>query len=248
LAAGLTLPQLRHRWGWQRQAQGRSGASRFTASERDLLYRHAGSRPPRRRNRSGAAPGMIRARPPMRPGRRRRSMSQRTRCTTRRSETRRTPTAGRLARSMGRVPRRTVDGERLRAVARLLALAGDLSGDSTVLAGALLASLAGLAVAVAELRQAQQHAAQAAAARKAAEHMHAAMARARSSVPWPAQTARPQPPRSASHTTSPWLPRTLARLGLFRIRPRRQAHPPQGQRPDQDGSQGQAPAPPRRTA
>jgi hypothetical protein len=42
LAAGLTLPQLRHRWGWQRQAQGRSGASRFTASERDLLYRHAG--------------------------------------------------------------------------------------------------------------------------------------------------------------------------------------------------------------
>jgi hypothetical protein len=42
LAAGLTLPQLRHRWGRQRQAQGRSGASRFTAPERDLLYRHAG--------------------------------------------------------------------------------------------------------------------------------------------------------------------------------------------------------------
>jgi len=46
----------------------------------------------------------------------------------------------------------------------------------------LIASLVGLAVAVAELRQAQQHAAQAAAARQAAEHMHAAMAEARSSV------------------------------------------------------------------
>ena len=60
------------------------------------------------------------------------------------------------------------------------------------MAGALLASLAGLAVAVAELRQAQQHAAQAAAARQAAERMHEAMARAGAPVPWPGQAARPQ--------------------------------------------------------
>ena len=107
-------------------------------------------------------------------------------------------TYGRAARpAYGQIPRRTADGDRLRAVARLLALAGDLSGDSTVLAGALIANLIGLAVAVAELRQAQRHAAQAAAARRAAEHMHAAMTRARSSVPWPAQAVRPQRPRSA---------------------------------------------------
>jgi hypothetical protein len=107
-------------------------------------------------------------------------------------------TYGRAARPpYGQIPRRTADGDRLRALARLLALAGDLSGDSTVVAGALIASLVGLAVAVAELRQAQWHAAQAAAARKAAEHMHAAMAQARSSVPWPAQAVRPQRPRSA---------------------------------------------------
>jgi hypothetical protein len=40
-----------------------------------------------------------------------------------------------------------------------------------------------LAVAVAELRQAQQHAAQAAAARVAAAHLHSAVTQARSQVP-----------------------------------------------------------------
>jgi hypothetical protein len=97
----------------------------------------------------------------------------------------------------GQIPRSTAEGDRLRAVARLLALAGDLSGDSIVLAGALMASLVGLAVAVAELRQAQQHAAQAAAAWKAAEHMHTAMTRVRSTAPWPGQTARLQRPGPA---------------------------------------------------
>ncbi len=85
-----------------------------------------------------------------------------------------------------------MDGARLRSIARLLALAGDLGGDGPVLAGALLASLAGLAIAVAELRQAQQHAAQAAAARQTVEHMHEAMVRAGALVPWPGQAARPQ--------------------------------------------------------
>lgn len=64
------------------------------------------------------------------------------------------------------------------------------------MAGALLAALAGLAVALAELRQAQAHAAQAAAARQAAERMRAAMARAGVPVPWPGQPARPQRARS----------------------------------------------------
>jgi len=100
---------------------------------------------------------------------------------------------GRAARPRyGQAPGRTADGDRLRAIARLLALAGDLGGDGTVMAGALLASLAGLAVAVAELRQAQAHAAQEAAARQAAERMHEAMVRAGAAMPWPGQAARPQ--------------------------------------------------------
>jgi hypothetical protein len=64
----------------------------------------------------------------------------------------------------GRIPPPTPAGNRLRATARLLALA------ATVLM--LVATLAELAVAVAELREAQHHAAQASAARAAAERLH----------------------------------------------------------------------------
>jgi hypothetical protein len=49
--------------------------------------------------------------------------------------------------------------------------------------GALIANLIALAVAVAELRQAQQRAAQAAAARAAETHLQAATTQARSSAP-----------------------------------------------------------------
>ena len=98
----------------------------------------------------------------------------------------------------GRIPRRTPDGDRLRATARLIALASDGGGDSTILARALIANLVALAFAVTELRRAQGHAAQAAAARKAAEHMHAAVMRARSSVPRPGWPQGPRRPRSAS--------------------------------------------------
>ena len=44
----------------------------------------------------------------------------------------------------------------------MIALAGNLTGDNTLMAIALMAQLVALAAAVAELRQAQQHAAQAA--------------------------------------------------------------------------------------
>jgi hypothetical protein len=46
-------------------------------------------------------------------------------------------------------------------------MTGQVTGDTTLIAIALAANLAALAVAVAELRQAQQHASQAAAARAA---------------------------------------------------------------------------------
>src|SRR5262249_44253766 len=83
----------------------------------------------------------------------------------------------------GRLPRRSRDGDQLRRAARMIALAGNLTGDTTLMAIALMAQLVALAAAVAELRQAQQHAAQAAAARAAAAHLHSAVTQARSQVP-----------------------------------------------------------------
>jgi hypothetical protein len=77
----------------------------------------------------------------------------------------------------GRVPKPTPEGTQLRAAARLLALTAHRAGDSARLAG-LVAKLAALAMAVAELRQAQRHAAQAAAARAAATRLREHHARA----------------------------------------------------------------------
>ena len=198
LAADLTLPQLRHRWNRQRQARGRPGTFRFTAPEREHLYWHAGRQ-------AAMAAERIRRSAGNDPNAAADAAWAAAAAFDVTADALHDPALrdaadayGRAARPRyGQIPRRTADGDRLRAIARLLALAGDLNGDGTVLAGALLANLMGLAVALAELRQAQQYAAQAAAARKAAEHMHAATARARSSVTWPGQTVRPQRPRSA---------------------------------------------------
>ena len=97
----------------------------------------------------------------------------------------------------GRIPLHTRSGDQLRATARLLALVGNISGDGTLAVAALLASLLDLAAAVTELRQAQQHAAQAAAARRAAEHLHCAHTRARSRAAQSGWAARPERGRRA---------------------------------------------------
>jgi hypothetical protein len=73
----------------------------------------------------------------------------------------------------GRIPRASREGDQLRTGARLMAMAGRITGDTTLVTVALLANLVALALAVAELRHAQQHAAQAA-ARIAATQLHAA--------------------------------------------------------------------------
>ena len=88
----------------------------------------------------------------------------------------------------------------LRATARLLALVGNISGGGTLAVATLLASLLDLAAAVTELRQAQQHAEQAAAARRAAEHLHCAHTRARSRAAQPGWAAQPE---HAGRTTAP---------------------------------------------
>jgi hypothetical protein len=74
----------------------------------------------------------------------------------------------------GRIPVPTPAGNRLRATARLLALAAPAGGEDHGAMMMLVAQLAGLASAVAGLRDSQRHAAQASAARAAAERLHAA--------------------------------------------------------------------------
>ena len=80
----------------------------------------------------------------------------------------------------------------MRGAARLLAMTGQAAGEGTGQAGALAANLVALAEAVAGLREAQAHAAQAAAARKTAEQLSAAFSQARRRASHPGHThARP---------------------------------------------------------
>jgi hypothetical protein len=74
----------------------------------------------------------------------------------------------------GRTPRPTSTGNSLRHTARLLAKATAVSDDHILDQLTLITQLATLADAVISLRHAQRHAAQAAAARRAAEYLYAA--------------------------------------------------------------------------
>ena len=91
----------------------------------------------------------------------------------------------------GRVPEPTSAGNQLRHAARLLAAYAYLTGDRTLTPVVLLVRLAALAEAVAELRESQQRAAQAAAA-----------------LPPPGTSAPPPgSPRPPGHQAGPRLPR-----------------------------------------
>ena len=93
----------------------------------------------------------------------------------------------------GRVPAPTPAGNQLRHAARLISAYAYLTGDRMLTPVVLLVRLSALAEAVAELRQAQQRAAQATAALRAACHLRTAT--------WPPAT-RP-PGRPAAPTTPP---------------------------------------------
>jgi hypothetical protein len=185
LAAGLTLPRLRERWkrGIRGSAE-RSGTPRFTAPERDEVYRHAARQartaaehirhcvqtdPAAAADAAWAAADTLHV-----AARALRNPSLR--CAADSYD-------GAARAAYGRIPRRSYDGDQLRRTARMIALVGNLTGDNTLVGIALMVQLVALAVAVAELRQAQQHAAQAAAARAAAAHLHSAVTQARSQVP-----------------------------------------------------------------
>jgi hypothetical protein len=194
LAAELTLPQLRRHWAQPPSgAPDHSAAFRFTAPERDTIYQHASRQAAQAaehirrcayRDPAAAADAAWAAADTLHVAARV-LRSPVLRCAA--------DAYDRAARAgHGRIPRRSRDGDRLRSTARLLAMADCSTGDATLLTAALVANLAALAATVAELRQAQQHAAQAAAARSAAQHLHAAMTQARFPAP---RSARDKAPR-----------------------------------------------------
>jgi len=200
LAAGLTLPRLRDRWGQPRSAgPERSGAFRFTAPERNAIYEHAARqataaaeqiRRCARGDPAGAADAAWAAAGTLHVAARALGSPALRRAADAYDRAARTP--------HGRVPPRTPGGDQLRATARLVALLGNVGGDGTLASVALIASLVALAAAVAELRRAQQHAAQAAAARAAAAQLHAAATQARSAASGPGQPRAPRRPAAGS--------------------------------------------------
>jgi hypothetical protein len=108
-----------------------------------------------------------------------------------------------------------------------MAMAGRITGDTTLVTVALIANLVALALAAAELRQAQQHAAQAAATRIAATQLHAASVHGR--VPVPRQGQAKDHGRSRTATAAdvargdfpvPPRPGRLVPTGPGRTRPR----------------------------
>ena len=200
LAAGLTLPRLRQDWkrGTTRPAE-RPGAPQFTAPERDAIYQHAARQ-------AAAATEHIRRcalADPAAAADAAWAAADTLHVAARALRNRHLRYAAdsydRAARTpYGRLPRRSHDGDQLRQTARMIALAGNLTCDITLIAIALVAQLVALAAAVAELRQAQQHAAQAAAARAAAAHLHAAVNQARAQAPRFGHAQSHRPTRAAS--------------------------------------------------
>lgn len=99
----------------------------------------------------------------------------------------------------GRVPAPTPAGNQLRHAARLISAYAYLTGDRTLTPVVLLVRLAALAEAVAELRQSQQRATQAAAALRAAGHLRTATRPpGRPAAPATPPAPKPSRPRPAT--------------------------------------------------
>ena len=208
LSGELTLPRLRRRWAADPSAGAerpgtrppRRESLRFTAAERDAIYQDAAHRAAtaaediRRCAEHDPAAGADAAWAAAD------TLHAAARATGSRVLRQAADSYDRAARTpYGRIPGGTRDGDGLRTAARVMALTGTVTGDGIPLATvALLANLVALAVAVTELRHAQRHAAQAAAARTAAEQLHTAVAAARWRVPHAGQAQAPRRARPAT--------------------------------------------------
>jgi hypothetical protein len=202
LSAALTLPRLRRRWDPVRSGVAeRSGAFRFTVPERNAIYEHAA------RQAAAVADHIRRCahRDPARAA----DACWATADTLH-------VVAGALGNPVlrwaadnydraararyGRIPSATREGNQLRAAARLMALTGGITGEAPLVTVTLIANLVALAVAVAELREAQRHAAQAVAARAAASQLHSGWSQVR--VPGPHQQQADDRERSQETTAA----------------------------------------------
>ena len=232
LAADLSLPKLRARWHGAPTEPGRSDP--LTAAERNAIWEHAARAAEQARDEIRrcaatdpaavsdaawaasdtlhAAAGALRSR-----------------------ELRRAADSyARAARiPYGRTPRPTPAGASLRQSARLLSRAALASEDNTAALAALILHLAVLVEAVIELRQVQQHAAQASAARCSAGHLRILGSRLNRRRESPAaRVARltaesfPVPPRAAPRV--PGWHESAASTGP---RPRHGAGPPRRRGP-----------------
>ena len=172
LAADLTLPKLRCRWN----ATASAASDRFTAAERTAIWEHAArtaagsaerirnltlSDPTAAADAAWAAADTLHAAASALGSRVLRQAAD---------------SFDRAARApYGRIPVPAQPGNNLRRAARLLSTAPSVGGDPELALITLLARFARLIEAIADLREAQRHAAQAAAARRAAEQLRAAM-------------------------------------------------------------------------
>ena len=190
LAADLTLPKLRCRW----QVGGPRPGDRFTAAERAAIWEHAA------RTAAGAAE-QIRNVTAIDPGAAADAawaaadtLHAAAAALGSRVLRQAADSYDRAARSpYGRIPAPGQPGHNLRRAARLLSTYTSVAADVPRAEMTLLMRFARLAEAIAELREAQHLAAQAAAARRAAEHLRAAM---------PGYVTPPSSRRTRARTTS----------------------------------------------
>jgi hypothetical protein len=130
----------------------------------------------------------------------------------------------------GRIPRPFPAGNDLRRAARLMARVALPNGDPVLTQLTLLTRLASLIETIADLREAQHHAAQAAAARQAAEKLHTA--RAAYPTPAPAQRARTRKRAERTRLDFPLPPTAWPRETYGIARPgRRSSSSPRPPRP-----------------
>ncbi|MDX6390100.1 MAG: hypothetical protein QOJ73_1163 [Streptosporangiaceae bacterium] len=170
LAADLSLPKLRCRWTGT--PSGPRLGDGLTAEERNAIWEHAARAAQEARERIRAAAGD--------PG----AVSDAAWAASDTLHVAAAALGSRVVRQAAdsyaraarvpyaRIPRPTPAGNGLRQAARMLSRAALVSHDPTAAQAALIVRLAELVEAVIELREAQQRAAQAAAARRAAEHLH----------------------------------------------------------------------------
>ncbi|MGE5287656.1 MAG: hypothetical protein ACM3ML_10720 [Micromonosporaceae bacterium] len=172
LAADLTLPKLRHRWHGAAADPNPTRGTQLTWAERNAIWEHAAriasqattqirqlavADPTAAADAAWAAADTLRAADAVLGSRILRRAAD---------------SYDRAARvPYGRIPRPSPTGTSLRRAGRLLSALGVATHDPSMWTITLVLRLAALTEAVADLRQTQQHAAQAAAARTAAERL-----------------------------------------------------------------------------